>query len=158
MRLFQKLLLEIEESPIVLSHHPQCGNFEDHCFKLRGHSICKGCATVYPVAILTILLILLFGVANFTFLFYASLIFLILNCYRFIIPRSEFVGFVMNTFLGISLGTVILSIIFAPDDTRLLWTIFVFIVASLFMFIKGLRVFMVCRRCPRYDSFPRCGK
>lgn len=150
--------MEMDSSPIILSHHPLCGSFSDHYFSIRGRYFCKGCMTVYPTALVTLVVLLLFNLIAFEFLFYSSLILFILNCYRFIIPRSEIVGLAMNAMLGVSLGSVILSLFYAPDSVRLPWTVFVFITVSVFVFLKGLRVFNVCRQCPRYGSFPKCGK
>jgi len=158
MDFLRKIILEINTTPIILSHHPLCGAFSDHYFSIRGHYVCKGCITVYPVAIITIILMSLFDVTTFSFLFYTALVFFILNCYRFVIPRREIVNNIMNIMLGISLGAVVLSVIHVPNDISLSWGIIVLVVASIFIFLKGFRVFNVCRHCPRYDSFPRCTK
>jgi hypothetical protein len=64
--LARRMLSSIDRDPIILSHHPLCGKFEGHFFHIRGRRVCIGCATVYPTAILTALLLSITSLDSFT--------------------------------------------------------------------------------------------
>jgi hypothetical protein len=87
---------------------------------------------------------------------YAALVPLIVNCYRFILGGNIFIRYAMNILLGISLGATILSLIFVPASDLLPWALFVLIVTSVFMFLKGWKVYAYCKKCRNFSSFPGC--
>lgn len=156
MHLFKKIISEIKNEPLVLSHHPLCGEFEDHFLIIRGKKVCRGCITVYPSALISILIFIALNLLSFEFLFFASLVCFIINCYRFVIGENVQARFLMNIILGFSLGSVILSVLFAPASIFIPWLAFVIVVASLFMFIKGWNVYSKCKKCFSFANFPRC--
>jgi hypothetical protein len=43
--------------PLLLSHHPNCQNFENHIFKIGKYRFCIGCFIGYPVAIITVVVL-----------------------------------------------------------------------------------------------------
>lgn len=43
--------------PIMLSHHPDCENFEDHTIQFGKYRFCIGCFVGYPVAITSVILL-----------------------------------------------------------------------------------------------------
>jgi hypothetical protein len=54
---WQKLKLGFKAiKPIITSHHPLCGKFQDHTFHLFGRDWCIGCYIGYPSGILMLLI------------------------------------------------------------------------------------------------------
>lgn len=145
----------VDRDPIILSHHPLCGRFDDHVFKVGGRHVCIGCATVYPSAIVVASLLLVLGQTSFSALFPLALGLFAVNLVRFL-AKDHRLSVLFNACLGASLAAAILSVFSAPDDLRLMVVIFVLAVASVFHLLKGRLVFVTCRRCPRYAEFPRC--
>jgi len=52
--------------PFLLSHHLDCDHFKDHYFILKGIKFCKGCMLGIPVFLVTVLLLSLFPLIDFT--------------------------------------------------------------------------------------------
>ena len=152
----RKIISEVRNEPLVLSHHPMCGNFSDHYFKIGSVNLCKGCSTVYPSALISATFLLYFQVTSFSMLFYGCIILLIIDCYRFALPRREYLGAFFNLILGISLSMTVVSFLYVPSDIFLPWLVFVLVVASLFVFLKGMRVYSACKACPNFVKFPEC--
>jgi hypothetical protein len=38
--------------PLILSHHPNCGDFKTHTIKIKGYQFCIGCFVGYPSALI----------------------------------------------------------------------------------------------------------
>jgi len=153
--LARRVLSSIDKDPIILSHHPLCGKFEDHFFRIRGRHVCIGCATVYPSAIITALLLSATDQNSFGIVFPIALSSFALNLLR-VFDRRHRLSILFNTLLGISLGTSILSAIHAPGDLQPIVIIAGLAVAIVFAFLKGYRVLATCKSCERYDEFPYC--
>jgi hypothetical protein len=77
---FTKIKLYIKSlKPIILSHHPNCKNFENHTIKLRSKRFCIGCFVGYPSAVLGLIFLFLFSLyfkLTQEFLFITSLVLL----------------------------------------------------------------------------------
>ncbi|MDQ1371210.1 MAG: hypothetical protein QG582_124 [Candidatus Thermoplasmatota archaeon] len=155
MGLISRVKSAIDRDPIILSHHPLCGRFDDHVLKVGGRRVCIGCVTVYPSAVAAALLLLALGQTSFSALFPLALGLFAANLLRFV-AKGHRLSALFNAFLGASLAAAILSAVNAPGDLRLAVVVFVLAVASVFHLVKGRRVFKTCRRCPRYQEFPRC--
>lgn len=145
----------IGKDPILLSHHPLCGKFDDHVFKIRGRHVCIGCTTVYPSAVATALLLSVTNQTSFWIVFPIALSFFAVNLTR-LLTKSHRFSVLFNVCLGVSLGASILSAIYAPDGLQPLVIVVGLAVAFSFSLLKGYRVFAVCRRCERYGEFPAC--
>ena len=142
--------------PMVLSHHPLCGRFDDHVFVLRGRKVCRGCATAYPVAIVALLTLMAVWPLPYDGLFFLSVVAFILNLGRFLVRRRIMTDILFNSLLGVSLAAVIASALTAPSGERTVIAavaVFVFIAFNL---LKGYRMFSTCRRCPSSPRFPDC--
>lgn len=87
---------------------------------------------------------------------YAALVPFIINCYRFILGGNIYFRYAMNMMLGFSFGATIVSVMFVPAKDFVPWSLFILIVASMFMFLKGWKVYAYCRKCRNFSSFPRC--
>lgn len=155
MNLARRVLSSIDNDPIILSHHPLCGKFEDHTFKIRGRHVCIGCATVYPSAILTALLLSSMNLSSFAVASPIALSSFALNLMRFL-SKSHRLSILFNTILGVSLGASLLSAIHAPGNLQLAVILVGLAVAFAFSFLKGYRVLATCRSCQRYREFPSC--
>lgn len=145
----------VDSDPVILSHHPMCGRFDDHMFRIGGRYVCIGCATVYPSAVATAVLLLATDQVSFSFVFPLSLVLFAANLSRFLF-RGHRLSAVFNVLLGASLAAAILSAVNAPDGLQLAVVVFMLSVASAFHLLKGRRVFVTCRGCPRYSEFPKC--
>lgn len=142
--------------PMVLSHHPLCGRFDDHVFVLRGRKVCRGCATAYPAAIVALLALMAVRPLPYDGLFFLSVVAFILNLGRFLVTRRIMTDVLFNSLLGVSLAAVIASALTAPSGERTVIAavaVFVFIAFNL---LKGYRMFSTCRRCPSSPRFPDC--
>lgn len=155
MNLRERIVSIIDRDPIILSHHPLCGRFRDHIFKIRERYVCIGCATVYPSALATIIFAVITNLNSFSILFPIALSSFGVNLIR-ISDRSHRFSILFNLILGISLGTSFLSAIYASGSYQLIVFIILISIASIFSFLKGYRVFAICRSCPGYSEFPYC--
>ena len=144
------------KEPIVLSHHPLCGRFDEHVFVLRGRSICRGCAIAYPVAIAALLALLIFRPLPYDALFVLSVGAFVLNLGRFLIKRSIMTDILFNSFLGISLASIIASALTAPSGERIAIAALAVLVFIAFNLLKGYRMFSTCRTCAFSSRFPDC--
>ena len=144
------------KEPIVLSHHPLCGRFDNHVFEIKGRKVCRGCITAYPVAIISLIIILIFRPFSYDILFISSVVAFIINLGRFLIKRNVATDIIFNSLLGISLAAVVTSALTAPPEMRTIIAaiaVFTFIAFNLF---KGYRMFSTCRSCPHSSQFPDC--
>lgn len=155
MNLARRILSRIDSDPIILAHHPLCGEFEDHVFKIRGRYVCIGCATVYPSAILTALLLSITNSSSFEIALPIALSAFALNLMRFL-SKSHRLSILFNASLGVSLGASLLSAIHAPENLQLVVVFVGLAVAFSFSLLKGYRLFAKCKNCPRYREFPYC--
>ena len=145
----------IVKDPILLSHHPLCGKFDDHMFKIRGRHVCIGCTTVYPSAVAAAVLLTVSGQTSFGVVFPIALLFFAVNLTRLLV-RSHRLSVLFNVCLGVSLSASLLSAFHAPEGLQLPVIIVGLSVAFSFSLLKGYRVFAVCKRCERYGEFPSC--
>jgi hypothetical protein len=155
VNLIRRITTMIDIDPIILSHHPLCGRFEDHVFKIRGRYVCIGCATVYPSAIITALLLSILNTSSFAIVFPIALSSFAANLMRFL-SKSHRLSLLFNTSLGISLGAYLLSAIHSPENLRLGVVLGGLAVAISFSFLKGYRVLAKCKSCQSYRDFPSC--
>jgi hypothetical protein len=149
------LASKIDEDPILLSHHPLCGKFDDHMFKVRGRNVCIGCVTVYPSAVVSALLLAATGHDSLEFVVLVALLAFAANFPRFLVKGHRF-SVLFNVFLGTSLGAALLAAVHAPDDIQLVVIVLGLAVGIAFSALKGHRVFATCKRCERYHEFPEC--
>ena len=157
MSLIDRVVSRIDRDPIILSHHPLCGKFEDHFFRVRGRRVCIGCATVYPSALATLLLVAVLHPIPFVLVLSTAVFFFVLNLSRFVF-RSHRISVLFNVSLGISLGCAILSVAYAPGALQLPVLLAWLAVGVAFSLVKGKKVFAECKSCERYQEFPHCSE
>lgn len=150
-----RLRSSIVRDPILLSHHPLCGKFDDHVFKIRGRHVCIGCTTVYPSAVVAAVILIVSGQTSFGIVFPVALLSFAVNLTRLLV-RSHRFSVLFNACLGVSLSASILSAFHAPEGLQLPIIIVGLSVAFSFSLLKGYRVFAVCKSCERYGEFPSC--
>lgn len=144
------------KDPLVLSHHPLCGRFEEHVYVLRGRKVCRGCVTVYPVAMTVLIILLIFRPLQYDALFTLSVFTFILNLGRFLARRSVVTDMLFNSLLGISLAAIVSSALTAPAGDRTTIAAIAVLVFIAFNLFKGYRMFSTCRCCPSSRQFPKC--
>jgi hypothetical protein len=149
------MISAIDKDPIILSHHPLCGKFDDHVFKIRGRYVCIGCMTVYPSAIVTVLLLSITNMNSFGIAFPIAVSSFAVNMMRYLSKSHRF-SVPFNMILGVSVGASLLSAIYAPKDIQLAVILVGLAVAFSFEFLKGHRVLARCKSCQRYPEFPIC--
>ena len=155
MHPIRRIISTIDKDPIILSHHPLCGKFDDHVFKIRGRYVCIGCVTVYPSAVVTLLLLSIMNMSSFAIAFPIALSSFAVNLLRFL-DKNHRLSLILNVILGVSVGTTLLSAVNAPNNIQLAVILVGVTVAFSFMFIKGHRVLKTCKSCQRYREFPSC--
>jgi len=151
----RRIISIIDKDPIILSHHPLCGKFDDHVFKIRGRYVCIGCVTVYPSAVVTLLLLSIMNMSSFAIAFPIALSSFTVNLLRFL-DKNHRLSLILNVILGVSVGTILLSAVNAPNDIQLAVILVGVTVAFSFLFLKGHRVLARCKSCQRYTEFPFC--
>lgn len=156
MNFCRRILSKLDAEPILLSHHPMCGRFDDHTFNIKGRAVCIGCTTVYPSAAISLVTLLVAGIDSFSVLFYVAIVSFLLNLYRLVLKKKRAFSVFFNILLGISLASSVLCIIYSSGSLQIFILLFVLAVASVFVFLKGMQVFITCRRCPDFPNFPAC--
>ena len=151
----RRLLSAIDKDPIILSHHPLCGEFDDHVFRIRGRYVCIGCTTVYPSALVALLLLWVLNVSSFEITFPIAFSSFALNLIRFL-SKSHRYSALFNVFLGVSLGASVLAVIHSSGSLQLAAVLLVLSVTIIFSYAKGNRVLAKCRSCERYREWPSC--
>ena len=155
MHPIRRIISTIDKDPIILSHHPLCGKFDDHVFKIRGRYVCIGCVTVYPSAVVTLLLLSIMNMSSFAIAFPIALSTFAVNLLRFL-DKNHRLSPILNVILGMSVGTSLLSAVNAPNNIQLAVILVGVTVAFSFLFIKGHRMLAGCKSCQRYPEFPSC--
>lgn len=147
---------ELRNEPILLAHHPLCGRFDHHLLTIRGRKVCRGCVTVYPTFL--VVLILLFLVRpEFIAAFVGSLIMFSAQLLRFF-TTGRGRSIIFNMALGSSLAMVIYSVIVCPTDLRIYVYPFIITVIVVFEYLKGRRMFKLCKECPDRTFYPKCAR
>ncbi len=155
MNILRRIVSSIDKDPIILSHHPLCGRFDDHVFQIGGHYVCIGCTTVYPSALATGIFLVLSDLNSFALTILLALSSFGVNLLRFKIKNHR-LSILLNASLGISLGASFFSAAYAPEDLRPFVILAGLAVVVLFSYVKGHRVFVTCKACERYPEFPSC--
>ncbi|MFX0073572.1 MAG: hypothetical protein ACFFAO_21045 [Candidatus Hermodarchaeota archaeon] len=104
--------------PILLSHHPNCENFDKHVYHLGKYRLCIGCFTFYPMILITIIFTLLFIELNWytsfllyfiSFIFFSPIILNILG-----LTKYKVLKIFSKVSTGIGVGLYIVSVLFLP--------------------------------------------
>lgn len=159
-----KLLLS-DLKPILLSHHPNCENFDNHVYHIGKYKLCIGCFTFYPMIIITIIasiLLIDLTLNNLIFLFFISFLFfspIILNILG--LTEYKFLKVFSKVSTGIGVGLYLVSIIFLPlTPLSLVFKIlailpiggFVFIIS----YIRMIHILEECEQCEYKGDWDSC--
>jgi len=151
-----RLLQELRSEPLILAHHPLCGRFDDHFLSIGERRLCRGCFTVYPSAVVLLIVLWLLEMP-FSSYFVLALAFFAAQLPRFL-PSLRGLTVPFNFLLGGSLAAIIAAMLVCPPDLRSLFYPFVIAFIVAFMYLKGRRVLATCRKCPDRASFPACAR
>jgi len=151
-----RLLQELRNEPLILAHHPLCGRFDDHFLRIGERRLCRGCFTVYPSAVVLLIVLLLLEMP-FSSYFVLALMLFAAQLPRFL-PSLRGLTVPFNFLLGGSLAAILASMLVCPANLRALFYPFVIAVIVAFMYLKGRRVLATCRGCTDHDSFPACAR
>ncbi len=146
----------LDKDPIILSHHPLCGKFDDHVFRVRGRYLCLGCMTIYPSALAAVVLLKTADLDFFSLTFPLAVFAFGTYFLRFAL-KWRALRALLNVSLGVSVAASVLCAFNAPANQQFLVVAVGLAVAVTFSYLKGRRVFVACRKCDRYAEFPSCG-
>ncbi len=155
MGLTKRIRDTLDRDPVILSHHPLCGRFSDHVFKIGGRYVCAGCVTIYPSALVAVSFLMMAGLDIFSVTLPIAVLAFGVYLLRFPV-KGRGVRIPLNIFLGVSLGASLMSAFNAPNNQQLVVIAAGLAVAATFSFLKGRHVFVKCRKCERYSEFPTC--
>lgn len=160
----------------VLAHHPSCEYYDHHTFELRGLELCMGCFIVYPVGLVTLLVLSLLhltvpAVARVDVLaFYVAGVagvapmvgYKLLYCrgsrllYELIYRTSEHtLRIVTKAVLAAGLACLAYPVVFRPA-VRLPAVGFFLVMLVPYVAYKGLTALEECDACPEQSEFPNC--
>jgi len=153
---------KLDEEPILISHHPLCGRFNDHMIDLAGRKVCLGCLFVYPSMVVTLIFIAIlthFYTINYIISLEFAIITFLINLLRIKQIKNKIFSILLRIDLGISLGLAIYTIWVAPVwIPKLVVIYFVVQVASVYIFYRGLKALKTCENCDQHDKFPECSR
>lgn len=152
--------------PLLLSHHPTCEYYSHHTFELYGRQLCMGCFVVYPVALVSLLVLVLArllwpGAALFgleTVALYAVGFALVgpmvadkaLSGHRS--ARRRMAG---KASLAVGLAFLAFPFVFRPSARLTTAALFLGFLVP-YVAYKGLTAREDCRGCPEAEEFPHC--
>jgi hypothetical protein len=164
MNIFKRIKRYLKAiKPLILSHHPDCEEFEAHAVTVGSKRLCIGCFIGYPTMFISIILIALLNIKQF-------------------LPHTWFlyiaVGFSSTFFLSFTALTeiriikIIQKILMATGAGFLFWWIFYsarpFIVQLLYFFmIFGILslilnayhmygIYRTCKKCKYHSDWKNC--
>ena len=160
----------------VLAHHPSCKYYDHHTFELRGVELCMGCFIVYPVGLVTLLVLSVLhltvpAVATLDALaFYAigvAAIGLMVGykllyrrgsrlLYELIYRTSEHtLRIVTKAILATGLACLAYPVVFRPAVRLPAVGLFLAMLVP-YVAYKGLTALDECEECPEQPEFPNC--
>lgn len=143
-----------------LAHHPLCGRFDDHLFRVRGRPACLGCFTVYPSAAAMLILALLTPVLSWAgeveYALLAAGLFL-MSLVRLVRLEGLRWKLLPRVCMGLALGSFILLNLHIADSWHraAAWLAFLGALAALIGY-KASRFLKPCETCPYLSRRPAC--
>ncbi len=153
--------------PILLSHHPNCEQYDDDVYHISKYRLCIGCFTFYPTIVVTVVLTLLFvelTIPNLILLFFISFLFftpIFLNVLG--LTKLKFIKISSKLLIGIGVGFFVVSVLFLPLLHFLVRIVLLFEVnffIGVIAYIRARRMQKECKQCPYegdWDSCPGMG-
>ena len=152
-----------EIKPLLLSHHPDCNEFRDHVFELKGKKFCIGCFIGYPSMLLTILVLFLIQIYNFIHHRILLIIGLVLFC-TYALKIFKFMRDIkgkifIRILIGAGLGFLFWGIFGSPLTPldKILSSIVMF--GGLYLVYSTVRVisvFYTCHKCSYDGDWKHC--
>lgn len=149
--------------PLILSHHPNCEHFYDHTFEFRGKRFCYGCYIGWPVAIITLVILLIIQIQQYIYLGTLFQIGFFLCCAYllsiFKLTKFKIIKIASKIIIGIGLGTMFASIILTeyPLWFKLLIIVILMNITTFVVNLKrGYEIDKICKACSYQDDWENC--
>jgi len=165
--LLEKLIRRVgEEDPLLLAHHPTCEYYSHHVIELYGQKLCMGCFIVYPVGVVSLLILVLSRltilsgqIADITThsLYIAGFTLISPKVLLKIVPgqRARWQRILTKATLAVGLAFVALPFVFRPSErVPTLCLFFGFLIP--YVGYKAWTATDDCKGCPEADDFPNC--
>lgn len=154
------------EDPLLLAHHPTCEYYSHHVIELYGQKLCMGCLIVYPVGLVSLLVLALLRLTILSSqiahistqsLYIAGFALISPKVLLKIIPgqRARWQRVLTKGILAVGLAFVALPFIFRPGERIItLGLFFGFLIP--YVGYKAWTATDDCKGCPEADDFPNC--
>lgn len=149
--------------PQLLSHHPECGHFEEHMFAIKGTKFCYGCYIGFPMAFFTILFLTVTGLNRiidpndlFYFGFYCMCAY-ILSVLR--LTKFKIIKIASKVIIGIGLGSFVVSIFSMGLPVWFSLLIiggFINITTMIVNFKRSYEIQKECKKCEYQYDWDKC--
>jgi len=149
--------------PMALSHHPVCGQFDDHVFKLKNMELCFGCFIGFPTAFITlVILFILRGIMTINPNFLWTVGFYLCCSYLlsvFKITKYRIIKILSKILIGIGTGFITTAVLFStgPLWFRILIILFFFQITTAIVNVKrSYDIHKTCKRCEFKEDWDQC--
>ena len=149
--------------PYRISHHPFCGNFQDHTYVIKGTKVCRGCVIQYSGIIFSFLVI---GLGNLFrwwhglteihvgFVLYMLVFPTILTAF---LIKNRIAKDVTRFLLGTAFSLAFVLMIFTPDWLIKGWILVNFIPGYIYLNQRRAQKNReVCNQCSEHKNIPYC--
>ncbi len=144
----------------VLSHHPDCKEYEEDCYQVGKKRLCIGCFTAYPVA-LTILILWIFNLIEVTYSggLMIGFIFGMIQLFSLTgLSDIRKVKILIKVCLGIGIGFFTIGIFSLPllFILRLLLFLICLNIVGFFSFLRMRKIKKICNQCEHERDWENC--
>ncbi|MFX1258009.1 MAG: hypothetical protein ACFFAN_09125 [Promethearchaeota archaeon] len=160
----KKFILYIASfKPILLSHHPNCTNYNKHTFKIGKYRFCIGCFIGYTTAIIGIFAISflnLVEIIDIRYFFYISIVLMstfILSPLN--LTKFKSIKIIQKTLIGIGAAFMFWYIWTLPNSFTMNFLIFNIVFGLLLMIFNayhGYGFFKTCKKCEYKFNWENC--
>ncbi|MHA1777385.1 MAG: hypothetical protein DRO88_03140 [Promethearchaeia archaeon] len=166
MNIKEQSILKKEAAWIsFFSHHPPCGHFQEHTFRLGKRHFCIGCYIGYPSGILSIIITSLWvrrQNVNISLLFYAALVGFIISFLPSVLnlTHRKMAKIVQKVGLGLFGGGFLVALYHLLPLSPFYKALNIFLVFSIIMAPIFLRHYFsmrkICDECPDKWNHEKC--
>lgn len=149
--------------PLILSHHPNCDHFLEHTFQFKGKRFCYGCYIGWPVAIITLIFLLIIRIQQYIYIGTLFQIgFILCGSYLlsiFKLTKFKIIKIASKILIGIGLGSMFAAILLTEYPTwfKILILIVLMNVTTIVVNLKrGYEIDKICKACSYQDDWENC--
>lgn len=141
--------------PIILSHHPNCGKFENHVIKIGKYRLCIGCFIGYPTAFITISIINLLHLQEmlssqlFVALGIILLSFFIISLVN--LTKIKWVKILQKFLIGIGAGFLFWGLWKLPNSSIINFTLLYITFSVILGVLNGYHAYGFYRMCKKCE-------